>query len=231
MTTARTIIKRAMQKAGILTKNEVPSSDEASDALDTLNDLFASVANETSMTSVRTVEQFQLNANQGSYTLGAGGDFNTSRPTFIASGYIRSGTVDYPLAILADTTYDRNTSTKNTASIPEFFVADNGFPLINITLYPVPVNAYQIFLRLEKPLAALTLDSEIELPPGWSHYLVHELATLLQPEYGQPVDQGLKEIANQAKDNIMLTVMKNRTMDAVPVNDITGFDIYSSRYR
>jgi hypothetical protein len=231
MTTARTIIRKAMQKVGILTKTEQPSADEASDALDTLNDLFGSIANETSMTSVRSVEAFPLTANQASYTIGAGGNFNTSRPTSIVSGYIRSGTIDYPLTPIADVTYDRDIPVKTTASIPEFFFFNNGFPTATVTFYPVPLAGYTAYLRMEKPLTTLTLDGTIELPPGWNQYLVYQLAVLLAPEYGVQLDPKVQEVAMQSKDNIMLTVQKARTMDAVPLDEMGAFNIYSSRYR
>ena len=231
MTTARTIIRKAMQKAKILTKTEEPSADEAGDALDTLNDLFGSIANETSMVSVRSVESFPLVANQASYTIGAGGDFNTPRPVVIASGFVRSGSVDYPLSVIADTTYDRNIDDKDTASIPEFYFYDNAYPLGRITFYPTPLSGYTAYLRMEKPLSNLTLDSQIELPPGWNQYLVYQLAVMLAPEYGVPVDPEVKEIAASSKDAITQAVEKNRTMDAAPLGLVGGFDIYSGGYR
>lgn len=227
MTTARTIIRKAMQKAGILSKTEVPPADEANDALDTLNDLFSSIANETLMTHVRSVEGFTLVAGQAEYTIGAGANFDTARPVSIPSAYIRSGNVDYPLTVVADTTYDRNASTKDIQSIPEFFFFDNGFPSAKVTLYPTPATAYQIFLRMEKPLSTLALDTVIELPPGWTLYLTYKLATLLAPEYGQQVDPEIKETANQARENIMLSVAKARTMDAVPIGSIRTGNIYT----
>ena len=47
MTTASDIIKKAMQKVGVLTKSESPSSDESADGLDSLNDLLSSWSNES----------------------------------------------------------------------------------------------------------------------------------------------------------------------------------------
>jgi hypothetical protein len=226
MATARTIIRRAMQKAGILSKTEQPSSDEANDALDTLNDLLSSVGNENLMIYARLTESFTLTANQASYTIGTGGNFNTTRPLAIASGFVRIGGLDYPLYPLRDTSYDENVNIKALSNIPERYVYDNAFPLGTLTLYPVPSSAWQIFLRMEKPLTQFTLDDDVALPPGWSQFLIYQLAVLLAPEYGVPLDPKIEEIARMSKATIELQVARNRSMDTQPIG-AEPFNIYT----
>ena len=226
MTTARTLIKKAMQKAGILTKTETPSSDEASDALDTLNDLLASLANENLMVYYRATEQFSLVAGTATYTIGTGGTFNTSRPVSIVSAYYRIGDIDYPLTQISDENYDDYVDYKTLSSLSEVFTYDNGFPLGRMTLYPVPSGSWNIYIRMEKPLTSLTLDNDVELPPGWLQFLIYQLAVLLAPEYGVAIDPKIEQIANRSKYNVELAVAKNRSMDAVPMG-FGRFNIYT----
>lgn len=229
MTTARTIIRRAMQKAGILTKTEVPSSDEANDALESLNDLLSYLSNENLMIYSREEKIFPLVGGKASYTIGPGGDFDTERPMKIASAYVRIGNIDYPLYPYRDTSYDENTSLKSLQALPsQRYVYDNGFPVGTMTLYPVPTSNWNIHIRTEDELANFTLDEQVNLPPGWTQFLTYKLATMLQPEYGQPIDQNLDFIANQAKAALEISVAKNRTMDAQPVG-AEQFNIYTGQ--
>lgn len=228
MATARTIIRRAMQKAGILTKTEVPSADEADDALDSLNDLLGLVSNENLMLYTRRVQNFPLVAGKSSYTIGIGGQFNTARPMKIASAYVRIGNIDYPLEQIRDVKYDNTIPLKTLPTIPYGFAYDNAYPLATITLYPVPASDWQLYIRTEDMLGQFTLDEAVDLPPGWNQYLVYKLATILQPEYGQPIDPNLNLLANQAKLSLEIGVAKNRTMDAEPIG-VSKFNIWTGQ--
>ena len=229
MATARTIIRRAMQKAGILTKTEVPSTDEANDALESLNELLGVLSNENLMIYTRKQHIFPLVGAKASYTIGAGGDFDMPRPLKIASAFVRIGNIDYPLYPYRDTSYDENTALKSLMALPsQRYVYDNGYPLATITLYPVPTSNWNIYLRTEDLLGSFTLDQEVDLPPGWAQFLTYELATILQPEYGQPISQDLKYIANSSRAAIEAAVAKNRTMDAQPIG-AEQFNIYTGQ--
>lgn len=229
MTTARKIIRRAMQKAGILTKTEVPSSDEAQDGLESLNQILSINSNDNLMIYTRQEKIFPLVGGKASYTIGIGGDFNTVRPMKIASAYVRIGNIDYTLYPYRDTSYDENTALKSLMALPsQRYVYDNGYPLGTITLYPVPTSNWNIHLRTEDELGQFTLDQDVDLPPGWVHFLTYELATILQPEYGQPINQDLKLIANQARATLEMAVAKNRTMDAQPIGS-EQFNIYTGQ--
>lgn len=229
MTTARTLIRKAMQVGGILFKTETPSSDEANDALRSLNQLVALLSNENLMIYSRQQEIFPLTGGKAAYTIGPGGDFNTQRPLKIASAFVRIGNIDYPLYPYRDTSYDENTALKSLMALPsQRYVYDNGYPLATMTLYPVPTSNWNIYIRTEKELSQFTLDDDIELPPGWEFFLTYELATMLQPEYGQPVNQDLKLLANQARSMIEMAVAKNRTMDAQPIG-AEQFNIYTGQ--
>jgi|GEM_PF-4587514 len=58
--TGRMLIMKAMQKAGILTKNEVPTSAEVNDALECLNALMASWLTDSLLSSAAVQESLPL---------------------------------------------------------------------------------------------------------------------------------------------------------------------------
>jgi len=73
MTTPFDIISRAMKDIGAVAAGEVPTADEAQDALDMFNDMLAQWSNENMMVFYRTELIFQTVQNTVQYTLGPGG--------------------------------------------------------------------------------------------------------------------------------------------------------------
>lgn len=225
MTTALGIITKAMQKAGILTKSESPAADEASDALDALNDLLASWSNDSLMIYARVFESFSLSSGVASYTIGTGQTFNTIRPIFIAEAHVRQNVIDYPVTVIPDEVY-QGIQDKTTQGTPQFLNYTNGFPTATINLWPVPTAGFTLFLTSEKELSQLTLNQTISLPPGSRRALIYNLSVEIAPEYGQPIDPAIQKIANDAKAAIARSIAKNRTMDAQPAGARGGFSIY-----
>jgi hypothetical protein len=225
MTTARGIITKALQKIGALTKSESPSADEINDGLDSLNMLIASWANESLMIYARAWETFTLVGNQELYTMGPGGDFNTSRPLFINEAFYRIGTTDYQLSVVSQDVYFGNIIQKELNGMPMYICNDNAFPAVNLRLWPVPAGAYELHLMTEKALTSLTIDTTINLPPGWERALVYNLAGEIAPEYGQQPDQSVFKIAADSKKALKLQIARNTTTDQLPVTAMP-FNIY-----
>lgn len=229
MTTARRIIKRALQKNGVLTKGESPSGDEASDALDSLNDLVGSWSNDSLLIYARLSESFPLVSGQASYTIGNGGDFNTARPMQILSAFTRIGSIDYSMDAINGVAYDGITQKDISSSIPEVIYYDGNSPLGTITIYPTPTVG-TLHIRTEKELASFTtLDTDLDLPPGWERALIYNLALELAPEYGQPVDQVVYEVAMDSLGKIKTAVARNKGMDAYPYNGRNN-NVYTGWY-
>jgi len=225
MATGLSIIKRAMQKVGILVKSELPSADETADALESLNDLLASFSNEASMIIGRVTESFTLSSGTASYTIGAGQTLNTTRPMNIVQANVKQGEISYNVAIVDDETYQR-IQYKTSQGIPYLVNYTNGFPTGSLNFYPVPSSAYTLVLTSEKELSALTLSGTVSLPPGWTRMLIYNLAVELASEYGQPADALIMKIAADSKAAISRSIMKVRNMDANMGSYQAGFSIY-----
>lgn len=225
MTTGLDLVKSSLRKIGALTKNEAPSSDEADDGISVINQMLSSWSNFAGNTYARVLESFTLTGNDGEYSIGSGGNFNTTRPNKIIAAYIRSSNIDYPVEIVTDEDFAR-IGLKTQTGRPEYLNFDNGFSTATIKLWPVPSQAYTLFILSEKPLSSLTLAGTISLPPGWEQAIIYNAAVLLGPEYGQPVTPEVAEVAYQSKNSIMAAVLRNRTMD-VPKNIGSSGNIYA----
>lgn len=209
MSTARTLIRRAMLDVGVLTKSENPSADEANDALDELNALSDSWSNDPGLFYTRVQETFPLSA-AASYSIGAGQTFNTVRPLQIVKAYISDGTIDTPVTIINQEVYD-NITFKEGNGIPQYLTYNAGFPYGTITLYPVPNGGYTLTILSEKPFTGFaTLDTEVTLPAGWFRALQKNLALELGPQYGQDPTPALVRAAAQSLGALKLATVRLR---------------------
>lgn len=231
MTTGRSIVKKAMQKAGILTKNEPLPADEAADGLDVLNGMLSSWSNLTSMAFVRPQESFPVSAGVATYTIGAGGTFNTVRPIQVVSAFYRVGTSDYPISDILDTDYDQFTYEKDVQGYPSRLLFQRSYPLASITLYPVPSEGGSLFIRSEKPLTSVSLDVDVAFPDGWEHALIYNLAVLLAPEYGQEVADSVAKEAARAKDRLAIASARAKSRITPPLTGGNQFNVLTGRYQ
>jgi hypothetical protein len=231
MTTARDIIKKALQKNGVLVMSEAPSADEASDGLFALNSMISSWSNDSLTVYARTWETFNnaITSGNSSYTIGVGGSINTVRPNNIVEAYVRLAGQDYELTIVDDEYYN-SISNKTLSGIPAFINFDNAYPLATLRLWPSPQSTYTLGLVSEKPFTEFsTLDTAVSLPSGWEKALIDNLAIELAPEYGQEPSPSLARAAAKSLGSIKTAAAKVRGMDA---NIRTGvrFNIYSGTY-
>ena len=223
-TTARKIIRKAMQKVGILVKSEVPDDDEANDALDSLNALIDSWSNYSDNITTRVRETFTLPTTT-SVTIGVGQTFNTQRPIQIVDAYVSQGTIDYPVEVVNEEQYD-SVSFKTIQGRPVYLAYDSGYPTGNINIYPVSDGSYTLTILSEKAIVGFaTLDTLLNLPNGWERALVYNLALELAPEYGQQPDASIVKIAGDSLGAIRLAVVRSR-----PVNSDLNLRIAGNIY-
>lgn len=216
MVTVRNLITRSLRKSGVITKSETPDADEISDALEECNSMLGSWSIEKLLCISRTRESFP-STGAHSYTIGSGGDFNTTRPVKIISAFARLGTNDdYPMTEITDKNYSL-IQNKDTIGAPDFFNYDNGYPLGTLTMYPKPSASYTIHIYSEKAIAGfVSLSQVVSLPEGWEDAIVYGLAVRLAPEYGQPVSNELAALAIGSKSAIKRAINRNRPLAYFP---------------
>lgn len=228
MTTVRDLIKGSMQLLGLVQKSESITGDEAIDGMARLNEMIQSFSNESLVVYARSWETFNLVSGTGSYTIGPSAVFNTSRPMFILSAYVRAQNIDYPLDIIPDDQYALYIMDKSLqTTYPQALSYDNAFPVATIRLWPVPLGG-TLHMQSEKVLDSFaTLDDDVEFPPGWLRMLRYNLALELAPEYGVSPSPVVVATAVDAKRNIKTAAAKLRPMVWMPDDVFRRYNIYS----
>lgn len=228
MTTARDIIKKAAQKGGIITKNDDMSADEMNDGLGNLNNMIASWGNDSLLLFYRTLENFYLEAGKQEYTIGSGGDFDTIRPISVLQAFVSQNDIKLSNMILcSDVVFQQFLQNLVATGIPTYMNYNNNYPLGKLRFYVTPGNAYKFTMLSEKALSEFdTLDTNVDLPPGWDRMLINNLAIEMLPEYGQEPSGTLVNLARESKNLVKTGIAKNTTADFKPMGTYGKFNIY-----
>jgi hypothetical protein len=150
----------AMRLVNIVGAGQTPNVSELSDVTGYANSLLENWSIQHLFIYLIKNRTFSLVADQGSYTMGVGGDFKAARPVKIQSaGIVQANGLRSPLTII---------DSKRWASIPEKtgssmiqpleLYNDNDYPLTNIHLWPPPkcTTATSIDMWVWQALASLT---------------------------------------------------------------------------
>jgi len=229
MTTTLECILGAAKLIGVVFKSEALDADEASDGLAALNDMLNSWSNDDLITYSSALETFTLTGGI-SYTIGSGGQFNTTRPINIVDSVIRVGNIDYPVEAISQVQYQKYVSLKSlTSTIPQFMTYDNGYPLGTIKFYPATLNG-TLYLQSNKPLGTYTaLTDTVDLPVGFIKAIKYNLAIELAPQYGvEPSNIVIKQ-AQMALGAVKRATASNIPMPLLPSN-INTQNIYTGYF-
>lgn len=219
MANARSIINQAARKIAVLGRGQTLGADEYQDALTNLNTMIGTFSTDVGLIFNNVTETFALTGAQ-SYTIGAGGDFNTGRPVIINTANIRIGTIDYPLNIVNEATYSA-IGFKSITGIPDTLYYKDNFPLGSLFLYPVGVAGYSLTLYSQKVLDSFVdLTTEYDIIPGFKDLLVYNLSERLAAEYEKPVPPQVARMANKTILSVQASNKRNNyptsTIDIAP---------------
>lgn len=200
MTTVRQAIEAAMRIIGELGEGQSMTAEQGQDALESLIDMIASWSVEPSLIYTETVESFTLTAGDGSYTIGSGGDFNTTRPISINTARIKDGTIFIQdLEIVGKDTYSEEDDGLTTGT-PEYLWYDANTPLGTIRLFPYSSQAYTLEIYSHKAFssATLALSDTLVVPEGYMRAIKYNLAREIAPEYGKSLSPDASRIARES---------------------------------
>ncbi len=186
-------------------------------------------------------EVFPLVANQGGpsspYTIGSGGDFDTSRPTMITNvGLLVTSSdpvFELPRWLYTDDAYAVITQKELTSTYFDglWYSPTYGSGLGSIYLYPVPSDATTSVV-LYRPMQLqqfANLTSAYDLPPGASSALTAELARRLFIPYGRQWTGQMDAEANRIISTYerLNTKMVDLSMDAGLIGNGGVYNILS----
>lgn len=235
MATAAEIIDNALKKLGAIASGENASSAEQASALVSLNQLIESWSNENMLIFDDNEETFALTTSQSSYTMGSGGDFNTTWPIKITDARLKvtTSTPNYELNIdiLELDEWKDITQKTTTSNIPMAIYVDYSYPLATIKVYPVPSSAESLILNSQKLITSFaTAATSASLPPGWLRALEYNLAVEIASEYGLEPSMMVQKIALESKNSLKRKYKRTRILqndmanliNSKPFNWLTG---------
>lgn len=200
MATALDIVEKSMRLFGGLADGESATASEASDGLDALNVMLESWSIDRLMVYHILQENFTWASGQASRTIGTGGNFNTTRPTKIVSGFTRINNVDHPFRVVERQFYDAVIDKTVQSSYPEIIYFDATMSTATLYAYPVPNASISVYLNSWKQLQQFSaLTTELAFPPGYRRAIEYNLAVEFAPEFGMEVSDRVERIANASK--------------------------------
>jgi len=199
MATARELILSSFRLVGI----NQPSSIQLDDALVSLNNLISNLSVGNLNLHAVTTENFTLVTDQGTYTIGSGGDFDTVRPTKILdSVYIKdSSGEDYPVIPMSRQQYNQIASKIDTGR-PTRIYYEPEYPLGKIRFNYLPSTAETLYIDSWKPITEIaTLATSINLPVEYKRALQYNLAIELVEEPSKKIGQLAYSTLQAIKNN------------------------------
>jgi hypothetical protein len=222
-TTVIAVITAAMRHIGAIATGETPTAEEAQDGLEAFNNVLETLSLQGMAVYNSDYDQFTTVPAQSSYTIGIGGDFNTDRPvSIISDGFIRVSGIDYPISTWTLSEYGAAALKSQPEQIVQRLAYVNDFPLGKVLLWPTPTTAVPIFLNIARVLTnASSVSQAISYPPGYGLLLEYSVGTLLQTQYGAPVD-----VSQLAMKTLALVKRANRQSPRASFDDSLMVDSY-----
>lgn len=212
--TAVSLITRSLKAVGVLSSGDTPSGDMITDGFLDLNEMMGSLAIQPQTIGVIAREEFALVSGQGGpstpYTIGPGGNFNTSRPADLeGAGILLGGTpplIEVPRAIYTDDAYEAVAIKELQSSIFTGVYYNQTFSagLGEINLWPVPNTALNslVLYRSQQLETFSSLTATYYVANGYAEMLRYQLALRLAIVFQKPISQDVQRMADLTLANV-----------------------------
>ena len=234
MSSIRDLITGSLRLIEEVGAGEACSAESAQDGLTALTGMIGTWSIEGNLVYTETTEVFSLTASDATKTMGATGDFVTTRPIRITAIVVNYGTNDeYSLRIIDAEEYAM-INDKALSGDPELVYVDGNFPNMGMTFWPVPNRTQNVNIYSQKPLSDFSsINDTLTVPPGYERAFRYNLAVEIAPEYGKSASGDVKSIAISSKAAVRSQNGQN-DMARMRVDDAlltTGqFNILTGRY-
>ncbi len=238
MATARSIIEDALVELGVIQLGQALPPEYASVGLKRLQNQIDSWAADLLTIAVTSRVTFTLASGTNTYTIGIGGQINTTRPAwFIGVNYLNPGSnpaVEVPLGQMDDDSYTNLSIKFLTSNLPTQFYYNATTPLGTLFFWPTVTQDVDMALYLESPVGIpATLDSQLIGPNGYQEAFMYQLALRLAGPMGRQVTQEVREMATSTY--AAMTRQNNQPgllgVDAALVPTYGGaYNVYSDGY-
>ena len=218
MATGQTLVNRAMRLLGLINSGDSPTSAESDDALIAINSMLDSWRNDRLMAYALQDESLTLVAADSSYTVGSGGQLNTTRPVSIESCFCRASSLDYPVRVIQFDEWNSIVDKTATSDIPEVVYYEPTMATGTLQVWPVPTTANVLHLTTRVPLTALVLATTVSLPPGWEEAISTNGAIAIAAEFQQQPNQAVIKMAQDSLKGI-------KRINSRPINGYSDLNL------
>lgn len=238
MTTAADILNRAGRAIGYLGQTEVMTAADINAALAAFNAMLDSWSSSESLIAYLQIQQnFPLTIGQQTYTIGTGGNWNTTRPQEIINAFIRdSNNLDYMMSVIPQDEWDAIGQKNITSQIPTTLFYYPSFPLGQINIFPVPLLSYQLYFDSTLDQVTFsTLTQALAMPLGYERAYVSNLALELMANgfpclLNQQQLGALTASAMEAKGNVKrsnIKIVRAKYDESIVAKSYATYNIYS----
>jgi hypothetical protein len=217
MPTANDIITRALENIITLDSHETPEPEDLNGGLDRLNSFIGSLNAQPQTMYVPTTITKALTIAKVSYTIGSGGDIDTTLPVKIRSAFVREASgVDFPMKVTMNyKDYDR-INDKDIPGYPRKMYFERSYPTATIYMWPVADQALTLHMKVWSPIPTFTnLTTSMSLPLEYEDMLIYNLSLRLAPKY--PDARVTPLLAGLAKDSMD----RVKSMNLQPIEEAT----------
>lgn len=206
-TSAQAIIMGALDLIRGDGGNAVPSGSDMADSYRRLQNMMGTLAIQPQTIPAVAREVFPLVAFKGGpsspYTIGPGGDFNTSRPNSLeGAGLLMPGSpnpVEIPRALITDDGWEaiQIKDLQNALFTGVYYNATFALGMGTINLWPVPNTTLNslVLYRQEQLGTFISLTATYYVPNGYDEMLEYNLAVRLAGPYRMPLPPYVQQMA------------------------------------
>ena len=208
--TANDLVRAAMRLIQVSAVDTDLTDSELKDGIESLNRMIDACSLEELMLYQVIREQFPLVSGKNPYSIGLGGDWDTTRPTKIVGAYLTlnngSIPVDYPMIVLNYDDYNAIRLKTLSTNFPGYMYYQPSFPIAEAYIYPIfapndPSTQGPAYVTITswKPFdVVVDPTAYISLPPGYWEAIVFNLAVRIAEEYQFDMRQTTVQLAQSA---------------------------------
>ena len=234
MTTAMDLIQDSLELLGVYGPGDTVSAADAQRGLSTLTDMMDVWSNESLICYANTSNSFNLIPGQSAYTIGTGGNINTTRPLRVenqaGSAFLTDNQGNtYLMDVLDQMSWNIRTSSSVNSDLPDTLFYDPQYPLGIINIWPLPNQAYLCtFLSFQQLGDFSSLSTVFSLPPGYKRAITTNLAISLKPYFtGSQLDPDIRMEAMTTKGIIKRNNMRQQRAVYEPELVARGYNTYN----
>ncbi len=239
-TTALDVITDVLQLLQVYAPGETVSDADAERVLTVLNDMLDDWSNQSLACYAILEQSGALVVAKSSYTIGTGGDFNTTRPIKILDGYGTAYVQDangnnYQMDVVGRDRWNLigNRTNVVNSNFPNTLFYDPQFPLGVISVNPVPNQTYTMFWDSYAQLADFgSLTTTFSFPPGYKRAIVTNGALAAKPYFKTAqidpliVEEAAMRFGNVKRSNLR-PVVAAMDPEIVARSSSGGYNIYT----